>query len=84
MPQRSQVAFLVGSLYLSFLEVLVCIQNKRSKTDLCNKLADAHLEFSSKAEQLFILTLSTAKQMGPILLPILAKPRSLSLVPERS
>lgn len=77
-------SFSVGSLYLSFLEVLVCIQNKKRETDLYNKLADAHLRFSSKAEQLFILTLSRAKQMRLILLPILAKSRLLSLVPEGS
>lgn len=79
-------SFFVGNLYLSFLEVLVCIQNKKRETDLYNKLelVDAHLCFSSKAEQLFILTLSRAKQMSLNLLPILAKPRLLSLVPEGS
>lgn len=55
--------FFVDNLYLSFLEVLVCIQNKKRETDLCNSLADAHLHFSLKNEQLFILTLSRAKQM---------------------
>lgn len=85
-PRRSQIAFFVGNLYLSFLEVLVCIQNKKRETDLYNKLelVDAHLCFSSKAEQLFILTLSRAKQMSLNLLPILAKPRLLSLMPEGS
>lgn len=76
--------FFVDNLYLSFIEVLVCIQNKRAETDLYNKWADTHLCFNSQADQLFILTLSTAKQMGLILLPILAKPRLLSLLPEGS
>lgn len=73
-----------GNLYLSFLEVLVCVQNEKRDTDLYNKLADAHLHFSSKAKQLFILTQSRAKQVGLILLPILAILRLLSLVPEGS
>lgn len=84
MPQRSKIAFFVDNLRLSFIDVFVCIQNKRTETDLYNKWADTHLCFNSQADQLFILTLSTAKQTGLIPLPILAKPRLLSLVPEGS
>lgn len=86
MPWRSQTAFFffLDNLYLSFLEDWVCIQNKKRETDLYNKLADAHLGFSLKAEQLFILVSSRAKQMGLILLPVLAKLRLLRLVPKCS
>lgn len=76
--------FLVGNLYLSFLEVLVCVQNMKRETDLYNKLANAQLCFSLKAEQLFFLMFSGAKQMGLILIPTVAKPSLLILVPEGS